>query len=115
LLSIVRIGGTARDALRRRWTVFQKADSGWRGLDAPLSICRPLSLDDACNYPDMSLADARVEAREKRTMLDKQRDPLLEKQAAVEQQRAVIVAQKARAPSASWRKTGTTRKSTVSV
>jgi integrase len=48
------------------------------------------------NYPDMSLADARIEAREKRTMLDKQRDPLLEKQAVVEQQRAAIVAQKAR-------------------
>jgi hypothetical protein len=28
-------------------------------------------------YPDMSLANARIEAREKRTMLDKQRDPLL--------------------------------------
>jgi hypothetical protein len=48
------------------------------------------------NYPDMSLADARIVAREKRTMLDKQRDPLLEKQAFVEQQRAAIVAQKAR-------------------
>jgi hypothetical protein len=47
------------------------------------------------NYPDMSLADARVEAREKRAMLDKQRDPLLEKQAVLEQ-RAAIVAQKAR-------------------
>src|SRR5712671_2747673 len=33
---------------------------------------------------------------EKRTMLDKQRDPLLEKQVVVEQQRAAIVAQKAR-------------------
>ena len=31
------------------------------------------------NYPDMSLADARIEAREKRTMLDKQRDPQLER------------------------------------
>jgi hypothetical protein len=48
------------------------------------------------NYPDMSLADARVEAREKRAMLDKQRDPLVEKQAVVEQQRAAIVAQQAR-------------------
>jgi hypothetical protein len=48
------------------------------------------------NYPDMSLADARVEAREKRAMLDRQRDPLLEKRAVVEQQRAAIVAQKAR-------------------
>jgi hypothetical protein len=28
------------------------------------------------NHPDMSLADARIEPREKRTMLDKQRDPL---------------------------------------
>jgi integrase len=48
------------------------------------------------NYPDMSLADARVEAREKRTMLDKQRDPLLERQAALESQRAAIAAQKVR-------------------
>jgi hypothetical protein len=48
------------------------------------------------NYPDMTLADTRVEAREKRAMLDRQRDPLLEKQAVVEQQRAAIVAQKAR-------------------
>jgi integrase len=48
------------------------------------------------NYPDMNLADARVEAREKRAMLDRQRDPLLEKWAVVEQQRAAIVAQKAR-------------------
>jgi integrase len=46
------------------------------------------------NYPDMSLADARVEAREKRTMLDKQRDPLLEKRAALDIQRAAIAAQK---------------------
>jgi len=29
------------------------------------------------NYPDMSLAAARIEAREKRLMLDKRRDPLL--------------------------------------
>ena len=36
------------------------------------------------NYPDMSLADARILAREKRTLVDKQRDPLFEKQAAVE-------------------------------
>src|SRR6185437_5511939 len=48
------------------------------------------------NYPDMSLADARIEAREKRVMLDKQKDPLLEKQTVVEQQRAALVAQKAR-------------------
>jgi hypothetical protein len=48
------------------------------------------------NYPDMSLADVRIEARAKRAMLDKQRDPLLERQAVVEQQRAAIVAQKAR-------------------
>jgi len=48
------------------------------------------------NYPDMSLADARIEAREKRTMLDKQRDPLLEKQAVLEAQRAAVVARRAR-------------------
>jgi len=48
------------------------------------------------NYPDMSLADARIEAREKRVMLDKQRDPLLERQARVEQQRQALAAQKAR-------------------
>src|SRR6185437_10615703 len=42
------------------------------------------------NYPDMSLADARIEA------LEKQKDPLLEKQTVVEQQRAALVAQKAR-------------------
>jgi integrase len=48
------------------------------------------------NYPDMSLADARIEAREKRVMLDKQKDPLLEKQTVVEQQRAALAAQKAR-------------------
>jgi len=48
------------------------------------------------NYPDLSFAGARIEAREKRTMLDKQRDPLLERRAAVERQRAAIVAHKAR-------------------
>jgi integrase len=48
------------------------------------------------NYPDMALADARVEAREKRAMLDRQRDPLLENRTVVEQQRAAIAAQKAR-------------------
>jgi integrase len=48
------------------------------------------------NYPDMSLAAARIEAREKRLMLDKRRDPLFVKQEAEEAQRAAIAAQKAR-------------------
>jgi len=48
------------------------------------------------NYPDMSLADARVEAREKRTMLDRQRDPLLDRRAVVEAQRAAITAERSR-------------------
>jgi integrase len=48
------------------------------------------------NYPDMSLAHARVEAREKRTMLDKQSDPLLARRAALDTQRAAIAAEKAR-------------------
>ena len=48
------------------------------------------------NYPDMSLAAARIEAREKRLMLDKRRDPLFAKQEAEEAQRAAIAAQKAR-------------------
>jgi len=48
------------------------------------------------NYPDMSLADARIEAREKRTLLDKQRDPLLERRVAREQQRVAMDAEKAR-------------------
>jgi integrase len=48
------------------------------------------------NFPDMSLAVARVEAREKRTLLDKRRDPLLEKHAAVEAQRAAVEAQMSR-------------------
>jgi integrase len=48
------------------------------------------------NYPDMSLATARIEAREKRLMLDKRRDPLFAKQEAEEAERAAIAAQKAR-------------------
>ena len=48
------------------------------------------------NYPDMSLAAARIEAREKRLMLDKRRDPLFAKQEAEKAQRAAIAAQKAR-------------------
>src|ERR1700685_1034015 len=48
------------------------------------------------NYPDMSLAAARIEAREKRLILDKRRDPLFVKQEAEEAQRAAIAAQKAR-------------------
>jgi hypothetical protein len=48
------------------------------------------------NTPDMSLAAARIEAREKRLMLDKRRDPLFAKQEAEEAQRAAIAAQKAR-------------------
>ena len=48
------------------------------------------------NFPDMSLAAARIEAREKRLMLDKRRDPLFAKQEAEEAQRAAIAAQKAR-------------------
>src|SRR5262249_35913397 len=44
----------------------------------------------------MSLADARAEAREKRTMLDKQHDPLQERRAVLEAQRAAIAAQSAR-------------------
>jgi Arm DNA-binding domain len=48
------------------------------------------------NFPDMSLATARIEAREKRLMLDKRRDPLFAKQEAEEAQRAAIAAQKAR-------------------
>jgi integrase len=44
----------------------------------------------------MSLAAARIEAREKRLMLDKRRDPLFAKQEAEEAQRAAIAAQKAR-------------------
>jgi hypothetical protein len=48
------------------------------------------------NFPDMSLAAARVEAREKRLLLDKRRDPLFAKQEAEEAQRAAIAAQKAR-------------------
>ncbi len=46
--------------------------------------------------PDVSLAAARIEAREKRLMLDKRRDPLFAKQEAEEAQRAAIAAQKAR-------------------
>ena len=34
------------------------------------------------NYPDMSLADARVEARAKRLLLDKDKDPLEERESA---------------------------------
>ncbi len=48
------------------------------------------------NFPDMSLATARTEAREKRLMLDKRRDPLFAKQEVEEAQRAAIAAQKAR-------------------
>jgi integrase len=48
------------------------------------------------NFPDMSLATARTEAREKRLMLDKRRDPLVAKQEVEEAQRAAIAAQKAR-------------------
>jgi integrase len=48
------------------------------------------------NYPDMSLATARIEARERRLMLDKRRDPLFAKREAEEAQRAAIAAQKAR-------------------
>jgi len=48
------------------------------------------------NFPDMSLAAARIEAREKRLMLDKRRDPLFAKQEIEEAQRAAIAAQKAR-------------------
>lgn len=48
------------------------------------------------NFPDMSLAAARIEAREKRLLLDKRRDPLFAKQAAEEAERAAIAAQKAR-------------------
>jgi hypothetical protein len=48
------------------------------------------------NFPDMSLATARTEAREKRLMLDKRRDPLFAKQEVEEAQGAAIAAQKAR-------------------
>jgi integrase len=48
------------------------------------------------NFPDMSLTAARIEAREKRLLLDKRRDPLFAKQAAEEAERAAIAAQKAR-------------------
>lgn len=48
------------------------------------------------NFPDMSLATARIEAREKRLMLDKRRDPPFAKQEAEEAQRAALDAQKAR-------------------
>jgi len=48
------------------------------------------------NFPDMSLAAARIEARERRLMLDKRRDPLFAKQETEEAQRAAIAAQKAR-------------------
>jgi len=48
------------------------------------------------NFPDMSLAAARIEAREKRLLLDKRRDPLFAKQEVEEAQRAAIAAQKAR-------------------
>lgn len=48
------------------------------------------------NFPDMSLAAARIEAREKRLLLDKRRDPLFAKQAAEEAERAAIAAQKTR-------------------
>jgi hypothetical protein len=47
-------------------------------------------------FPDMSLAAARIEAREKRLTLDKRRDPLFAKQEAEEAQRAAIAAQKTR-------------------
>ena len=47
-------------------------------------------------YPDMELADARKEARLKRTLVDKGRDPLLEKQAEIEAQRLAIEAMHAR-------------------
>ena len=50
------------------------------------------------NHPDMSLAQTRIEAREKRTLLDKQRDPLQEKAATVEAQRAAAAALRARQP-----------------
>jgi hypothetical protein len=46
-------------------------------------------------YPDMSLADACIRAREKRAILDKRCDPLLEKQVVVEQLRTTIAAQNA--------------------
>jgi hypothetical protein len=44
----------------------------------------------------MSLATARIEARQKRLMLDKRRDPLFAKQESEEAERAAIAAQKAR-------------------
>lgn len=39
------------------------------------------------NYPDMSLADARVEARSKRILIDKQQDPLDARKAALQAKR----------------------------
>jgi len=48
------------------------------------------------NFPDMSLATARNEARRKRLMLDKRRAPLFAKQEVEEGQRAAIAAQKTR-------------------
>ena len=48
------------------------------------------------NFPDMSLAEARIEAREKRVLLDKGHDPLLEKHATVQAQRAASDAKKMR-------------------
>lgn len=48
------------------------------------------------NFPDMSLAAARIEAREKRVLLDKGHDPLLAKRATVQAQRAASDAQKMR-------------------
>lgn len=39
------------------------------------------------NYPDMSLADARVEARAKRILIDKRQDPLDARRAALQVKR----------------------------
>ncbi len=48
------------------------------------------------NYPDMELAEARKVAREKRTLVDAGRDPLLEKQSEIEAQLKASEAKKAR-------------------
>jgi integrase len=48
------------------------------------------------NFPDLSLATARIEPREQRLLLDKRRDPLLIKQETEGAQRAAIAARQAR-------------------